>query len=120
MLTDSIRVSHATSDSPSPEDIFSASASLLFPDDTAISHGDPGSTVTYTSPIFGPIPLHLAFDPTGEDERRLFAHYLWNAGVWLAEAISGSQSADLGLEEHERRKWTVKGHKVLELGAGQT
>jgi len=118
MLTDSIRVSRVISDIPEPEDIFSASASLLFPDDTAIAHGDPGSTIVYTSSVYGPIPLYLAFDPEGEEERRLFAHYLWNAGVWLAEAISGSQSKDLGLEEGERRKWCVEGHRVLEMGAG--
>jgi len=118
MLTDSIRVTHVTPEAPEPEDIFSASASLLFPDDTAIAHGDPGSVIIYTSPFFGPIPLHLAYDPEGEQERRLFAHYLWNAGVWLAEAVGGSRSEDLGLEESERGTWTVKGHRVLEMGAG--
>lgn len=118
MLTDVIRISRPHAEEPDPIDIFSASASLLFPDDTCNSHGDPGSTITYTSTTLGSIPLKIAFDPHGEDERHLFAHYLWNSGVWLAEAISGSSSVDLGLRDEERWRWSVKGHAVLEMGAG--
>lgn len=134
MLSDAIRV-RRVSLTDSPEDIFSAAAGLLFPDDTNNSHGDPGSTVTYSSPLFGDIDLRVAYDPKGEEERGLFAHYLWNAGVWLAGTVGScgdednghvARLADLGFG-HERiagdaqgtlEEWNVKGKTVLELGAG--
>ncbi|KAI9806168.1 MAG: hypothetical protein M1826_004667 [Phylliscum demangeonii] len=97
--------SHSPSRSPSPEtaeDIFSSSAGLLFPDQTRNQHGDPGSRLIYRSPRHGEIALQLA-EPDAERERQLFAHYVWNAGLWMAAWI----------EEEDMR-----GHRVLELGAG--
>lgn len=116
MLTDVLHITRPTTDELSPEDIFASSAALLFPDDTRNSHGDLGSTITYTSP-FGPVPLTVAYDPHGKDVK-LFAHYLWNAGVWLAEAMAGSERDEVGLRGNERGRWGVEGEGVLEVGAG--
>ena len=105
MLIDKVRVEHNT-DALDPEDIFSSSLGTIFPDDTQNSHGDPGATVIYKSARFGDIKLSVA-DPSQEDDRRLFAHYLWNAGVLLAELISEGQT-----------EYNVEDETVLELGAG--
>lgn len=91
-----------------PEDIFASAPGLIFQDERC-QHGDPDSIIVYKSKSFGNIELRTA-DPHGEDERRLFSHYLWNSGIKLAELISD--------EEAEGGKWSVKGEKVLELGAG--
>jgi len=69
-----------------PEDYLSTSLGVIFPDDITNQHGDPSTPVIYTSPKFGKIFLTLA-DPVGEDNRRLFAQYLWNAGVYVAVAL---------------------------------
>ena len=94
----------------SQEDIFNAGLDLLFPDDARVSHGDPGSYIIYTAPRFGDIQLKLA-DPEGADERLLFAHYLWNSSITLADFISQAAAAPGDL-------WNVSGLEVLELGAG--
>lgn len=77
------------------------------------------------------IPQH----PEIEEGRKLFAHYLWNAGVICADAIEeasvaketeqngqqnvGSNGGEEGKRTHwDRRYWDVRGKKVLELGAG--
>jgi nicotinamide N-methyltransferase len=104
MLTDKIRLSGP--DSNDPEDIIFSSLGVIFPDDITNQHGDRDHPVIYVSPTFGSITLTLA-DPQGEDNRRLFSHFLWNAGLQLAEFI-----------EEEDQDWRVKGEKVLELGAG--
>ncbi|EMD00657.1 hypothetical protein BAUCODRAFT_55401, partial [Baudoinia panamericana UAMH 10762] len=92
-----------------PEDIFASAPGLIFTDDLRNNHGDPGSTIVYKSKRFGDIELETA-DPSIERERQLFSHYLWNAGIKLAELIS-DEHADGG-------KWSVNGERVLELGAG--
>lgn len=94
----------------SQEDIFNAGLNLLFPDDAQASHGDPGSYIIYTSPRFGDIQLKLV-DPEGANERLLFAHYLWNSGITLADFISQAVGSPGDL-------WNVSGLEVLELGAG--
>lgn len=94
-----------------PEDIFASAPGLIFTDDLRTQHGDPGSTIVYKSSQFGNIELKTA-DPESEDERKLFGHYLWNAGVKMAELIG---RADF---DGEDEKWSVKGRTVLELGAG--
>lgn len=104
MLTDKVRVEQCI-DSNEPDDIFSSAVGLIFTDDLRNQHGDPGATVIYKSNRYGDIKLSVA-DPVGEDDRRLFAHYLWNAGVYLAELIS------------EEEGWSVKDETVIELGAG--
>ena len=104
MLTDKIRLSGPETNDP--EDILSSSLGVIFPDDITNQHGSLESSVIYLSPTFGAITLSLA-DPKGEDNRKLFSHFLWNAGLQLAEFID---------EDEER--WSVKGESVLELGAG--
>lgn len=96
-----------------PEDIFAAAPGLIFPDDSRNTHGDPGSTIVYKNSRFGNIELKTA-DPESEDERKLFGHYLWNAGIKMAELIT---NADL---ESGEDRWSVREQKVLELGAGPT
>lgn len=102
--------------SPSAEDVFSSALSMISPEDVSVLHGDPGSFVTYSSTKFGNLELKLA-EPKTEEERKLFAQYLWNAGVLMAELISSSGE---GWENTSRepKRWAVKGEKVLELGAG--
>ena len=104
MLTDRIRLSGP--DSNDPEDILSSSLGVIFPDDITNQHGDYENGVIYLSPTFSSITLTLA-DPQGDDNRRLFSHFLWNAGLQLAEFIEG-----------DSKEWDIKGKKVLELGAG--
>ncbi|SLM35595.1 S-adenosyl-L-methionine-dependent methyltransferase-like [Lasallia pustulata] len=87
-------------------DIFSSALGLIFTDDLCNQHGDPGSSVIYKSRNYGDIELRLT-DPAGEDRRKLFSQYLWNAGVQMAEYLG-----------EERGRWSVEGQKVLELGAG--
>ena len=91
-----------------PEDIFAAAPGLIFTDDLRNLHGDPDSIIVYKSARFGNIELRTA-DPEGEDERKLFSHYLWNAGIKMAELISNGMVG----------KWNVRDMKVLELGAGK-
>lgn len=104
MLTDKIVLPSFSSSEP--EDIFSSALGLLFTDDVQNQHGEPGKSVIYKSNRFGDIRLSLV-DPKAEDVR-LFAHYLWNAGVQLAELVSGDD-----------QMWCVRGKRVLELGAGE-
>lgn len=101
MLTDKIRVEQK-SDIVEAEDIF-ADAASLFPDDTRNAHGDPEAIVVYAAST-GDIRLTAA-DVAGENDRRLFAHYLWNASIYCAQMI---ESGD----------WCVENSTVLELGAG--
>lgn len=125
-----------------PEDIFQYSLGLIFTDDLQIQYGDPGNIVMYRSNGYGDLEFDVA-DPQGEEERTKFAHYLWNAGVLMSELIGGrdhernekrdshraAEDEDWGkrkflgeedwwLSESEEQKWSVKGEKVLELGAG--
>lgn len=102
MLTDKIRVEQK-SDILEAEDIF-ADAASLFPDDIRVAHGDPRATVIYAAST-GDIRLDVV-DPGGEDDRRLFAHYLWIASIYCAHMI-------------ECGNWSVSGSTVLELGAGE-
>ena len=97
-----------------PEDVYSTSVGLLFPDNIRTFHGDPGREITYLSKRFGDIKLTLA-DPLNQEDRTLFAHYIWNAGIQMAEFIS--QASDATKPERDSR-WSVEGESVLELGAG--
>ena len=90
-----------------PEDIFASAPGLIFTDDLRNQHGDPDSTIIYKSRRFGDIELTTA-SPAREQERQLFAHYLWNTGIKLAELIS----------QMEDPRWNVEDERVLELGAG--
>lgn len=95
-----------------PEDIFASAPGFLFTDDLTNSHGAPDSLIQYKNSRLGNIELTTA-DPVGETERTLFSHYLWNAGLKLAELISH-------VNESEDKRWSVEGEPILELGAGRT
>jgi hypothetical protein len=143
------RVSGPVPSTPTVEDIFSSALSNLFTDDTQNFHGVPGQSVYYDSPRFGRISLRIPAHPDVEDVegRKLFAHYLWNAGVIVADAIesasaststsastghnghdsaSASASAEVSRDDNEdqndvewnNRYWDVRGRRTLELGAG--
>ena len=104
-LNDLIKVVPPDTDDD-PEDIFAAAPGLIFTDDLRNHHGDEGDVLVYHSQRFGDIELRAAqFE--SENDRKLFAHYLWNAGIKMAELISGDEP-----------KWSVEGQTVLELGAG--
>lgn len=91
------------------EDIYASVPGFLFPDDLRNHHGDPDSTIIYRSRRFGDLELKTG-DPESKTERSLFSHYLWNAGIKMAELIS--------IEEGGPNTWSVEGESVLELGAG--
>lgn len=120
-----------------PEDIFASALSLLFPDDPQVCHGDPENLIEYHSRCFQKRLLLTTADPAGEDERRRFAHYVWNSSLLMAEFVGGrpselewrsqgqeqetlqeEQSDEWWLNQDEQRLWSVQGQKVLELGAG--
>lgn len=105
MLTDKIRLGGP--DATDPEDYLGESLGVIFPDDITNQHGDIDHPVVYLSPRFGDIVLQLA-DPQGDDNRKLFSHFLWNSGLQIAEFI----------EDDDVKDWNVEGMKVLELGAG--
>ena len=99
----------------------------------------------YMSHKFGELVFRTA-DPEGEEERRKFAHYLWNAGVLMGEFVGGRGEGREGLmggrgekgkggggdceeekekeekgwwlDAEEEERWCVEGETVLELGAG--
>ncbi|MCJ1377969.1 hypothetical protein MMC17_001065 [Xylographa soralifera] len=115
MLSSLIRLPVPT-EPASIEDIFSSALGTIFTDDLLNQHGDPGSSVIYKSKACGDLELQLV-DPRGEDARKLFAQYLWNSGLLMAELIGG------GTEDGQAMKarggsWNVKGETVMELGAG--
>jgi hypothetical protein len=124
----------------SPEDIFGSALGGIFTDDLQNQHGDDPDTVIVYRSVRGPLEFRTA-DVNGEEQRRKFAHYLWNAGILMAEfvgrrpepesskATDGASSSRLDdedgwkngewwISEEEEKRWGVEGHKVLELGAG--
>ncbi|KAL1297070.1 hypothetical protein AAFC00_004657 [Neodothiora populina] len=111
-LTDLIKIIPPDTEE-TPEDIFASAPGFLFTDDLQNLHGSPGDIIIYKSKPFGEIALTTC-DPAKEDERTLFSHYLWNAGVLMAERVSGQRL----LSDAERSEWSLKDHRVLELGAG--
>ncbi|KAH7382201.1 putative methyltransferase-domain-containing protein [Pyrenochaeta sp. MPI-SDFR-AT-0127] len=91
-----------------PEDIFGSSLGSIFTDDLQNQHGDdPETVILYRSAKYGELEFRTA-DVNCEEQRRKFAHYLWNAGVLMGELVSG----------REEKRWRVQGETVLELGAG--
>lgn len=121
-----------------PEDIFGSSLGGVIADDLQNQHGeDPGTVIIYRNAKYGEIELRTA-DVNGEEQRRKFAHYLWNAGVLIAELVTGRiedgegklekdttydeftrwENGEWWTSEEEEKRWSVKGEKVLELGAG--
>ncbi|KAK3897901.1 hypothetical protein C8A05DRAFT_19422 [Staphylotrichum tortipilum] len=83
------RLSHPPTTTTDPEDHFASSLGVIFPDDVTNQHSAPddANTILYTSPhLPSPISLRLACAHE-EADRYLFSHYLWNAGLLLAELI---------------------------------
>ncbi|KAL5116877.1 hypothetical protein ACEQ8H_005229 [Pleosporales sp. CAS-2024a] len=129
LLSSLVTLRHPTTHVDAPEDIFDSSLGALFPDDTQNQHGtDPDTTIVYANACFGALEFRTAH-VNGEDERRKFAHYLWNAGVLMGELVGGREGdrregeENLGeggwwVSEEEGIRWNVAGEKVLELGAG--
>lgn len=104
-----------------PEDYFSSSLGVIFPDDVTNQHGHADDSLLYTSPSL-PKPLFIELaSPVKEDDRMLFSHYLWNASLLLAEFIE-ADSLGIPLEQpraaQETLSFDVKGLDTLELGAG--
>ncbi|KAJ5132293.1 hypothetical protein N7448_006451 [Penicillium atrosanguineum] len=121
-----------------PEDVFEAFLSHLFPDDAPAFHGNPGQHLLYSSPHYGELEIMvpsypaqsenkseevaagLEKDANGvnkvEEERQLFAHFLWSSALVVAEGLEDAERSDAGGEA--RDIWSVKGESVLELGAG--
>ena len=115
MLT--ARITVPSADKPEIEDIFSSSLNALFTDDTQNSHGIPGGTIIYYSPTYGPLTLQVPAHPDADEGRRLFAHYLWNAGVIAASLIeTASSTPPASSQDHS--PFNVSGKSTLELGAG--
>lgn len=107
MITARLRALEPPND---PEDIFASSLLALFPDAHVSSHGDPGSSLIYTSPTHGDIHLNIPAHPDQESGRELFAHYLWNAACVVADLVETAAGSG--------GTWDVNEQKVLEVGAG--
>lgn len=114
------RISLKGEEASSPEDYLSTALGVIFPDDITNQHGDAEHGLVYASPhLPKPLVIDLA-DPTAEDDRKLFSHYLWNASLLLAEFI---EADTLGVELEKPRageglSFNVKDLDTLELGAG--
>lgn len=132
LLPSRITLRYPSSHVPTPEDLFSSTLGSIFTDDLQNQHGDdPDTTIVYKNGVYGDIELRTA-DVNGEEQRRKFAHYLWNAGVLMGEVVGGrpDEKAEGGDEDEgwkgdewwvnkeEEGRWHVKGERVLELGAG--
>ncbi|KAK4241125.1 hypothetical protein C8A03DRAFT_30730 [Achaetomium macrosporum] len=116
------RISLTGPEATDPEDYFADSLGVIFPDDVADQHGDSKHGLLYTSPHL-PHPLSLALaDVSGEADRTLFSHYLWNSSLLLTELIeAGTLRVDLPLDRGiapDVGEFNVAGLKTLELGAG--
>ncbi|KAK0386297.1 hypothetical protein NLU13_6134 [Sarocladium strictum] len=122
-LTSRITVSNAEEPEHSPEDIFSSSLSIIFPDDVTNQHGVAEQSIRYVSPhLPKPLVLDLA-KPVSEEDRYLFGHYLWNASLLLAELIErdslplpAADTSANGLGKDAN--FDVRGLEVMEVGAG--
>jgi hypothetical protein len=131
LLPSLITLRHPVSHIPSPEDIFGSTLGSIFTDDLQNQHGDdPDTTIVYRNARYGELEFRTA-DVNGEEQRRKFAHYLWNAGVLMGELVGGrpaeqnNTSEDDGwkngewwVSRQEEQEWSVRDHTVLELGAG--
>ncbi|KAL3474185.1 hypothetical protein BJX99DRAFT_183760 [Aspergillus californicus] len=120
-----------------PEDLFGTFLPHLFPDDAPSFHGDPGKHLLYASPRYGDLTIMVPSYP-GQNEyrskevevglldengvnkvdegRKLFAHFLWSAGMVVAEGVE--KAASDGDAGSDADMWRVKGERVLELGSG--
>lgn len=83
------------------------------------AHGDPGAAAVFESDALPPwcsvdgvrgIPYRVP--PQSSANTHLFAHYQWDAGVYLAEMLAERSLAADGSPAD------VRGKRVVELGAG--
>ncbi|KKA18123.1 Nicotinamide N-methyltransferase [Rasamsonia emersonii CBS 393.64] len=131
-------------DDEDPEDLFASFLPHLLPDDAPSFHGDPGQRLLYDSPRYGPLQIMVPSYPGQsekrteeiaagwreegsdagavnqvEEGRKLFAHFLWSAAMVVAEGVEDAAAAEAGeTVKPGKMMWSVKGHRVLELGAG--
>lgn len=131
LLPSLITLRHPTSHVLTPEDIFESTLGSIFTEDLQNLHGDdPNTVIIYKNAKHGNLELRTA-DVNGEEQRRKFAHYLWNAGILMAELISGRpadgqddtseegwKNGEWWVDKEEEQNWNVHGESVLELGAG--
>jgi len=99
-----------------------------------LEHGFAGQGLVYTSPRL-PKPLHITLaDPTGDEDRRLFSHFLWNSSLLLAELVEAGtlglsatgESASSARQDRAAgavdvapsRDFDIAGLSTIELGAG--
>jgi EEF1A N-terminal glycine/lysine methyltransferase len=128
-----IRIERVVHGELEPEDIFGSSLSALFQNDIQLQHGDSTSQIVYAS-RFGDLKFYCA-DVSKAEDRKKFAHYLWNSGILLGELVAGKPAKDESLDlfwnkrqfdkdrswwldPDEEITWKATGHTVLELGAG--
>lgn len=127
-----------------PEDLFGVFLPHLFPDDAPSFHGDPGQCLLYSSPRYGELEIMIPSYPgqsgkkseevaiglgkeeggsQAKEERQLFAHFLWSAGMVVAEGVENADCQatenDSVLQKEAREIWSVYGETVMELGAGK-
>lgn len=109
-----------------PEDYLSTCLGVIFPDDIMNQHGDAEHSLVYESPhLPKPLLLDLAV-PDGDEDRRLFSHYLWNASLLLAELIerdtlkldASSSTPDTHTIPGTKISFDVNKLSIVELGAG--
>jgi hypothetical protein len=130
LLPSLITLRHPTSHVLEPEDIFGSTLGSIFTDDLQNQHGDdPDTIIVYKNARHGELEFRIA-DVNGEEQRTKFAHYLWNAGILMAELIGGRpegreeeegegwKEGEWWIGEEEEKFWGVQGERVLELGAG--
>jgi hypothetical protein len=134
LLPSLITLRYPDSHVPSPEDIFDSIRGSIFPDDLQNQHGDDADTIiVYKNARHGNLEFQTA-DINGEEQRRKFAHYLWNAGVLMGELVGGRpeeqttvdtddddegwKNGEWWMSGEEEKKWSVRNETVLELGAG--
>jgi EEF1A N-terminal glycine/lysine methyltransferase len=100
------------------ETLFEESLGMLF-SDVSFAHGNPGGVYVYdwpedsgTTPTHLIDPKHITLKLPSSIDTNLFAHYVWNAGIFLADHIAAKK---LPLPEDFELIFT-KG--CVELGAG--
>ncbi|KAK0720381.1 hypothetical protein B0H67DRAFT_486185 [Lasiosphaeris hirsuta] len=111
-----------------PEDYLASSLGIIFPDDVTNQHGDENG-LFYSSPHL-PKPLQISLaDPTKDEDRRLFSHFLWNSSLQLAELIEAGTLGSVDGESNRENggakvvippisHFNIAGLSTLELGAG--
>ncbi|KAK2736100.1 Protein N-methyltransferase NNT1-like protein 1 [Colletotrichum kahawae] len=115
------RISLVGPPAESPEDFLISSLGVIFPDDVTNQHGDADHGIEYASPhLRKPLRFDLA-EPSADDDRKLFSHYLWNASLQLGEFV---EAGTLGLDAVKIHlgppvsHFNVRGLTTIEFGAG--